>query len=90
LGNARLILEDYAAAEEAYLAMLAVRPGFAAAHNNLAFTLAKQGRFQAALEEISSGLEQATDQLLVDELTDTRAMIELELKNTAEGLPLTD
>ena len=90
LGNARLILEDYAAAEEAYLAMLAVRPGFAAAHNNLAFTLAKQGRFQAALEEVSRGLEQATDQLLVDELIDTRAMIEFELKNTAEGLRPTD
>ncbi len=85
LGNAHLVLKDYLAAEAAFLELLAVRPGFAAAHNNLAIALARQGRYAEALKQINQGLEQANDPLIVDELVDTREMIEIERRNVKSG-----
>jgi tetratricopeptide (TPR) repeat protein len=57
LGNTSYALRDYAAAESAYRAALAIAPGKAELWNNLAFALAQLGRRQASLEAIEHALE---------------------------------
>jgi len=49
-GNARYALAEWAEAEQAYRAAIAISPGTASAWNNLAYTLAKQGRRGEAID----------------------------------------
>lgn len=50
LGNARYALKQWARAEKAYRAAIAISPGTASAWNNLAYALAKQGRRSEAAD----------------------------------------
>jgi hypothetical protein len=56
LGNARLALDDVEGAAHSYRELLAINPGLAVARNNLAMALARQQRFDEALEEIERAL----------------------------------
>ena len=75
LGNARLVLADYAAAEDVYRALLEAKPGMVVARNNLALALAGQGKYEAALREIGIALSENRDAALERELRDTQASI---------------
>jgi len=56
LGNSAYALGDYAAAESAYRAALAIAPDAAALWNNLAYALARLGRRDASLEAIEQAI----------------------------------
>ena len=75
LGNARLVLGDYPAAEDVYRELLDAKPGMVVARNNLALALAEQGEFEAALREIGIALSENRDANLERELRDTQASI---------------
>lgn len=75
LANARLVLGDYPAAEEAYRELLEREPGMVVARNNLALALAEQGEYDAALQEIGIALAANQDAALERELGDTAATI---------------
>ena len=75
LGNARLVLGDYRAAEDVYRKLLVVEPGMVVARNNLALALAEQGKFAAALRQIGIALSENRDAALERELRDTEASI---------------
>ena len=75
LGNARLVLADYSAAEVVYRELLDLKPGMVVARNNLALALAGQGEFEAALREIGIALSDNRDAALERELRDTQASI---------------
>ena len=75
LGNARLVLGDYRAAEDVYRELLDVEPGMVVARNNLALALAGQGKFAAALRQIGIALSENRDAALEGELRDTEASI---------------
>ena len=75
LGNARLALDDPTGAETAYRQLIASRPEFNLARNNLAMALASQGRIDEAIEEIQTALRQEHDPVIIEELEDTRYRI---------------
>jgi tetratricopeptide (TPR) repeat protein len=75
LGNARLVLGDYRAAEDVYRKLLDVEPGMVVARNNLALALAGQGKYAAALRQIGIALSENRDAALERELRDTEASI---------------
>jgi len=56
LGNSAYALGDFAAAESAFRAALAIAPDQAGLWNNLAYALARQGRREASLEAIRQAL----------------------------------
>jgi tetratricopeptide (TPR) repeat protein len=57
LGNSAFALGDYAGAESAYRAALAIAPQQAGLWNNLAYALAKSGRREAALEAVQRAVD---------------------------------
>lgn len=75
LANTEFALGNLIAAETLYKDMLRHDGASLVAHNNLAMTLAAQGRRQDALEQIDSALLIAAGSPMVDELRDTRASI---------------
>ena len=75
LGNAHLALKNYAAAVQAYEALLVIDPQLVVARNNLALALAKQQLFEAALEHIDRAIELNDDTALEPVLDDTKADI---------------
>ena len=75
LANAYLSLQDYAAAETAYRDLLDRDSSLLAARNNLALTLAGQGKYDAAMEEIGVALSANPEPLLEQELRNTEATI---------------
>lgn len=83
LGNARSALDDYAGAEVAYRQLLTARPGLAAARNNLALVLARQGDIDAAMKQVERAIQDNDDLTLHDELENTRAEI-LEIAERSE------
>jgi hypothetical protein len=76
LANAHLAQADYAAAEEAYRALLESDGKLNAARNNLALALAEQGKFDAAIEEIGIARSANIDPVLEQELRNTEATIQ--------------
>jgi tetratricopeptide (TPR) repeat protein len=84
LANAYLSLQDYAAAETAYRDLLERNRTLLAARNNLALTLAGQGKYDAAMEEIGVALSANPDPLLEQELRNTEATIR---RRAASGEP---
>lgn len=76
LGNSYYAQGDLTAAEAVYRRLLALRPGHAAARNNLAQLLADRGSHAAALEEIETGLAiMGNRHPLRQQLLETRAAI---------------
>ncbi len=75
MANAEYALGNFSAAERLFLAMLRNDEAPLIARNNLAMTLAAQGRNEDALKEIDAALNLATDPMLVDELLDTQSII---------------
>ena len=75
LGNSRLVLGDYRAAEDTYRRLLEMRPGMTVARNNLAMVLARRGALAEAAAEISAAIAQNEDPGLCTELLDTQATI---------------
>ncbi len=75
LANARLALGDNAAAEHVYGELLDRAPGLAVARNNLAYALARQGRYDAALREVELALANTDDEDVVRILSETRREI---------------
>lgn len=75
LANAEFGRGKLQAAEAAYRRLLEIDDGHVAARNNLALTLAEQGRFEDAQLEIARALELNADPALEDELSDTEAQI---------------
>ena len=84
LANAEHALGNYAAAERLFLAMLVVDESSLIARNNLAMTLAAQGRNREALEQINTALKLAADSPLLEDLLDTRNII-LSTANSASN-----
>ena len=74
-GNARLALDDVEGAAHSYKELLAINPGLAVARNNLAMALARQQRFDEALEEINRALALDPDDAVVVILLETRSEI---------------
>lgn len=83
LGNALLAARKPAEAEQQYRVLLAARPGVAAARNNLAIALLKQGRYDEALLQVERALVDATDSE-VDEITDSRRQIQAALGDSKQ------
>ena len=75
LGNLELAAGNNAAAETYYRALIGAHTKSAAARNNLAIAVARQGRFEEAMKEISLALDRNSDPALEDELLDTKGMI---------------
>ncbi len=75
LANAYLLLQDFAAAEKAYRDLLEQDRSLLAARNNLALTLAGQGKYDAAMEEIGVALSANRDPAMEKELKNTEATI---------------
>lgn len=76
LGNSLLELGQFGEAERAYRELLAAKPGLAAARNNLAVALQKQGLLEQAKLEIEQAIQQTEEPALLEELLDTRRDIE--------------
>ena len=72
LGNARLALDDAEGAGQSYRELLAIDPELAVARNNLAMALARQQRFEEALEEIERALALDHDDAVSAILEETR------------------
>jgi tetratricopeptide (TPR) repeat protein len=75
LANAQYALGNFSAAEPLFLAMLRNDDASLVARNNLAMTLAAQGRNGEALEHISAALKLAADSPLRGELLDSKNII---------------
>ena len=75
LANAEFGRGNLQAAEAAYRRLLDIDDGHVAARNNLAWTLAEQGRFEEAQLEIARARELNADAALEEELRDTEAQI---------------
>lgn len=75
LGNARLALDDFTGAEQAYRRLITIDPELAVAHNNLAFALAAQHRFDEAIVEIEQAFDVNDDPDIDETLRNTRAEI---------------
>ena len=75
LANTHLARQQYAAAEAAYRDLLQRQPGLPAARNNLALALVEQGKYDAALQEVSTALSENRDAAVEQELKDTEATI---------------
>ena len=75
LANAEYALGNFSAAEALFLVMLRNDAASLIAHNNLAMTLAAQGRNREALLQIDAALNLAVDSPLVEELLDTQRII---------------
>jgi len=75
LGNTRLVLGDYEAAEDVYRDLLEREPDLVVARNNLALALAGQGDYDIALQEIGIALSGNRDAAVERELRDTEATI---------------
>jgi tetratricopeptide (TPR) repeat protein len=84
LANTSFVLRDYKAAEYAYRDLLARDQSLVAARNNLALTLAEQGKFDAALGEITTALSDNQDAAVEKELRDTEATIRRRMANGGE------
>lgn len=80
IGNARLALDDLEGAADSYRELLAIDPGLAVARNNLAMTLARQQRFDDALEQIDRALaldhDDAVGAILLETRSEILAMVE--------------
>ncbi len=90
LGNARLALGDWRAAEHAYRELLAARPALAPARNNLALALLEQGRLAVAEAEAQQALADADPgSALAAEISDTLARIRAarEAQSSRSGSP---
>ncbi len=61
LGNTAFSLGKYAVSASAYQQLLAISPNTAAAWNNLAYALAKQGKKQSSLAAINNAIQLAPD-----------------------------
>ena len=75
LANAHYALGNFSAAEALFLAMLRNDDASLIARNNLAMTLAAQGRNREALLQIDAALNLAVDSSLLEELLDTQRII---------------
>jgi tetratricopeptide (TPR) repeat protein len=75
LANSQYALGNFPAAERVFLAMLRNDGESLIARNNLAMTLAAQGRNTEALEQIETALSLAYDSPLLDELLDTQSVV---------------
>lgn len=75
LANTQYALGNFTEAEQLYLVMLRNDAASLTARNNLAMTLAAQGRDREALEQIDTALNLATDSPLLKELLDTQSII---------------
>jgi tetratricopeptide (TPR) repeat protein len=75
LGNARYGQGDLIAAEKAYRDLLAIKPDYWIARNNLAQTLAERGCVSEAMDAINTAIELATSESLLDPLMATRAAV---------------
>lgn len=75
LANAQYALGEFSAAELLFLVMLRNDETLLIARNNLAMTLAAQGRTSEALEQIDIALKRASDSPLLEELLDTQSTI---------------
>jgi tetratricopeptide (TPR) repeat protein len=75
LANSQYALGDFSGAELLFLAMLRNDHASLIARNNLAMTLAAQGRNREALEQINTALNLAVDSPLREELLDTQRII---------------
>lgn len=73
LANSQLALNDPAAAEAAYVRLLAVRPGDPAASNNLARLLLDQGCAEAA-RQVLAGMADPVPKAMRDAVLTTRAL----------------
>jgi len=76
LANVLFALGNFAEAETTYRALLDLDESLIAARNNLAMTLAEQGRFDAGIEEIGIALKRNQDPALGAELRDTESTIQ--------------
>lgn len=85
LGNTRLKGGDAAAAEKRFREALQQDPGAVVARNNLAIALAKQGRFDDALNELSVAIADNSDVALDAELADTEAVIQKMSRSAANS-----
>ena len=84
LANSHYALGNFSEAERLFLVMLRIDDESLIARNNLAMTLAAQGRNREALEQIDTALSRVGDSPLLDELLDTRNMI-LSTDNSASN-----
>jgi tetratricopeptide (TPR) repeat protein len=75
LANAQYALGNFSVAERLYLVMLRNDDTSLIARNNLAMTLAAQGRNREALLQIDTALNLAADSPLLEELLDTQSII---------------
>ena len=75
LGNSLLAAGDNVAAEGYFRKMLESDPTSVVARNNLAMALARQARYQDALQEIQRALQSNSDPALEPELRHTEAVI---------------
>jgi hypothetical protein len=75
LANAHYALGNFSEAEALYLVMLQQDDTLLIARNNLAMTLAAQGRDSEALAQIDTALNLADGSPLLDELLDTQTII---------------
>lgn len=75
LANSEFGRGNLRAAEAAYRRLLEIDDGHVAARNNLAWTLAEQGRFEDAQLEIARAKQLNADAALEEELRDTEAQI---------------
>jgi tetratricopeptide (TPR) repeat protein len=75
LANAHYALGNFSEAERLYLVMLGNDDVSLVARNNLAMTLAAQGRNREALLQINTALNLASDSPLLEELLDTQNTI---------------
>lgn len=75
LGNSQLALGDTGAATRSYDKLIAANPGLVVARNNRAMALARERRFDAALEEIDRAIRLNDDDTLETLLEGTRTEI---------------
>lgn len=85
LANCHLARQQYVAAEAAYRDLLERQPGLPAARNNLALALAGQGKYDAALQEVSTALSENLDAAVERELRDTEATIRRRMAGADDG-----
>ena len=76
MANAEYANGRMSVAQDTYLKLLTVDPGFIAARNNLALVLAELGQFDEARAEIAAAQKMNADPAIVRELQDTASQIE--------------
>lgn len=84
LANTQHALGNYAEAERLFMILLVADESSLTARNNLAMTLAAQGRNREALEQINTALKLAADSPLLEDLLDTQNII-LSTANSASN-----